>query len=129
MAAMDLQKSWKAEDVVHRLGLVMHGAFLHAGFVPYGPNPPYGHLFNQSSACVTSLYLSRQHTAPHLAHCKDADAVVLILCAAQEDGADDDIALVIFLMTDLDPWSSYHELLYAAAIARALDESTEPERF
>ncbi|CAN6283651.1 unnamed protein product [Urochloa humidicola] len=120
MATMVLQKSWKVEDVVDHLGLLMHAAFLHAGFVPYGPN-----LFKQSDETGSSLCLSRRYTAPQLAHRKDADAAVLMLCAVQ--GGGDYIALVIFLTTGRDPRSPYLELLNVATVAHAL-ESTEAER-
>ncbi|CAL4932735.1 unnamed protein product [Urochloa decumbens] len=129
MATTVLHKSCKAEDVVHRLGQVMHAAFLHAGFVPYGPNPPSGHLFKQScGASGTSICLSRLYTAPQLAHRKDAEAAVLMLCTAQGSGDnDDDIALVIFLTADHDPRSSYREILDAATL-EPLISLTEAER-
>ncbi|XP_062205218.1 uncharacterized protein LOC133907227 [Phragmites australis] len=118
---------WEAEDVVGRLGMIAHAALLHAGFVPYGAEPPSGHLLKMPAGKTgTSLYLSRRYTAPQLAHRKDADAAVLMLCTTP---GSDDVALIMYLTTDIDVRSAYRERLGVATItpllSRALDD-TEP---
>lgn len=66
------RKQWEAEDIVGRLGMVLHGAFLFAGFQPYDdawPLPSSGHRLKQSAdkAAGNWLCLSRRYTAPELA--------------------------------------------------------------
>jgi hypothetical protein len=102
-------EQWEAEDIAGRLGMVLHAAFLFAGFQPYGAQPRSGHLLKkQSRKKGGSLCLSRQYTAPDLAHREGADAAVLMLCAQGTD-----VALLVFLVTDGDdvPENAYLERL------------------
>ncbi|TVU07150.1 hypothetical protein EJB05_47192, partial [Eragrostis curvula] len=86
---------WDSEDMVGRLGLLMHAAFLAVGFHPYGAKPDSGHLLTATSAgeaAGSSRRLSRYYTVPELAHRDGADAAVLLVCARG-----DDVALLAFL--------------------------------
>jgi hypothetical protein len=121
-----LRRRREPGDVVSRLGQFMHAAFLHAGLVPYGAAlPPSGHLLNQSRESGSYICLSRRYTAPQLAGRKDADAAVLMLCAAKDRRS---VVLVIFLTTDHDPKSGYRERLNATTVARFLDAEERPKR-
>jgi hypothetical protein len=119
---------WEAEDdVVGRLGMVAHAAFLFAGFVPYGAQPPSGYLLKQrqpAGESKGSRCLSRLYTAPQLAHREAADAAVLLLVAQGSH-----VALLVYLTTDDDARSPYRERVDVAALtpllSRALDD-TEP---
>ncbi|XP_062201326.1 uncharacterized protein LOC133903869 [Phragmites australis] len=114
---------WEAEDIVGRLGMVMHGAFLFIGFQPYGAQPPSGHLLKRAGE-AGSLCLSRWYTVPQLAHHKSADAAVLMLCAQGSN-----IALLMFLTTDCHLRSVYRERLDKATITPLLSRTlgdTEP---
>ncbi|AQK66015.1 hypothetical protein Zm00014a_014485 [Zea mays] len=98
-----LQKSvdaveWDAEDISGRLGLVLHAAFLFAGFQPYGRQPRSGYLLKkQSRKRGGSACLSRLYTAPELAQREGADAAVLMLCVQGSN-----VALLVFITTDGD---------------------------
>jgi hypothetical protein len=118
---------WEAEDVVGRLGMVAHAAFLFAGIVPYGAQPPSGYPLKQrqpAGESKGSRCLSRLYTAPQLAHREDADAAALLLVAQGSH-----VALLVYLTTDDDARSPYREHLDVAALtpllSRALDD-TEP---
>ncbi|OEL21080.1 hypothetical protein BAE44_0017900 [Dichanthelium oligosanthes] len=115
---------WEAEDIVGRLGMVMHAAFLFAGFQPYGAQAPPGHHLLKRAGKAGSLCLSRWYTAPQLAHREGADAAVLMVCAQGSD-----VALVMFLTASRDWRSAYLERLDAATVtpllSRALGD-TEP---
>ncbi|EER94376.1 uncharacterized protein LOC8083603 [Sorghum bicolor] len=104
-------EQWDAEDIAGRLGMVFHAAFLFAGFRPYGAQPRSGHLLKKQSRKKGggSLCLSRQYTAPDLAHRDGADAAVLMLCAQGRYAA-----LLVFLTADGDddtPEIAYMERL------------------
>lgn len=110
---------WEAEDIVGRLGIVLHAAFLFAGFQPYSAQPPSDHVLKQSGESGnSSLCLSRWYTAPELTRCKRADAAVLILCAQGRD-----VALVVFLTTDRDMEMVYLERLDLATAMPLLSRS------
>lgn len=115
---------WEAEDVVGRLGMVLHAAFLFAGFRPYGAKPPSGYLLKHPGESTRSRCLSRWYTAPQLARREDADAAVLMLSAQGSH-----VALLIFLTTGNVLGSAYRERLDVAVLkpvlSRAMD-ATEP---
>ncbi|XP_062201276.1 uncharacterized protein LOC133903830 [Phragmites australis] len=114
---------WEAEDIVGRLGMVMHRAFLFIGFQPYGAQPPSGLLLKRAGE-AGSLCLSRWYTVPQLAHRKGADAAVLMLCAQGSN-----IALLMFLTTDCHLRSVYRERLDKATVTPLLSRAlgaTEP---
>ncbi|CAL4941125.1 unnamed protein product [Urochloa decumbens] len=118
---------WEAEDIVGRLGLIAHAAFLHAGFVPYGAQPTSGRLL-KTAGDATSTFRSRWYTAPALVHREGAEAAVLMLCKAESG----DFALLMFLTTDRDMLRTYHtygQSLDAAAMVPMLSRrliDTEP---
>ncbi|KAK3165545.1 hypothetical protein QOZ80_1AG0034520 [Eleusine coracana subsp. coracana] len=123
-------EQWEAEDVVGRLGIILHAAFLIAGFVPYyGAQPQSGYLLKKPAgeSSKGSVCLSRWYTAPQLAHREDADAAVLLLSAKGSH-----VALLVYLITTNEysvRRSMYRERLDVAALtpllSRAMD-STEP---
>jgi hypothetical protein len=102
---------WEAKDIVGRLGIVFHAAFVFAGFHPYGAQPPSGHLLKQPIKARNSLCLSRRYTAPELARRPCADAAVLVLCTEGRD-----VAILIFLTTEHDMERVYLERLDLAAV-------------
>ncbi|CAL4941127.1 unnamed protein product [Urochloa decumbens] len=114
---------WEAEDIIGRLGLIAHAAFLHAGFVPYGAQPPSGQNLLKTAGDTTSTFRSRLYTAPALVHREGAEAAVLMLCKA-EGG---DFALLMFLTTDRDMRRGFRQRLDAAAtvplLSRRLDDT------
>jgi hypothetical protein len=97
---------WEAEDIVGRLGIVFHAAFVFAGFHPCGAQPPSGHLLKRSIKAGDSLCLSRWYTAPELARRTGADAAVLMLYVQGRE-----VAILIFLTTEHDTESAYLERL------------------
>ncbi|CAD6212316.1 unnamed protein product [Miscanthus lutarioriparius] len=115
-------EQWDAEDIAGRLGMVLHAAFLFAGFQPYGALPRSGHLLKkQSRKKGSSLCLSRQYTAPDLAHRDGADAAVLMLCVQGSD-----VALLVFLVTtdgDDTPENAYLERLDLGTVRPLLSRS------
>jgi len=123
---------WAAEDtMVGRLGMVMHAAFLFAGFQPYGAQPPSGYLLKQESPPVNkkglaTMSLCRWYTARELQAQRFAEAAVLMLSARGSD-----IALLAFLVTaDGDVRKLYWEHLDRATVAPLLSAGamadTEP---
>jgi len=114
---------WEAEDLVGRLGLIAHAAFLHAGFRPYGAEPSSGHLRKHAGNTGTPTQ-SRWYTAPQLAHGEDAEAAVLMLWVVPGS-----VALLMHLTTDCRLRRSYRQHLdastMAALLSRRLDD-TEP---
>ncbi|CAL4932749.1 unnamed protein product [Urochloa decumbens] len=113
---------WESEDAAGRLGLVAHAAFLHAGFVPYGAEPPSGHLLKRAGNTASSFFLSRLYTAPELAHREGAEAAVLMLCGTGGGGA----ALLMYLTADGgDMWCTYRQGLDAAAMASLFSSRLE----
>ncbi|KAJ1284305.1 hypothetical protein BS78_03G194300 [Paspalum vaginatum] len=131
MATTILQKflqadQWMAEGIIGRLAMVMHAAFLFAGFQPYGAQPPRGHhLLKRAGEEAGSLCLSRRYTAPQLARREGADAVVLMVCARGRD-----VALLMFPTAGRgDSRSAYLERLDAGTVAPLLSRAlgdTEP---
>jgi len=114
---------WEAEDLVGRLGLIAHAAFLHAGFRPYGAEPPSGHLLKHAGDTGSSSR-SRSYTAPQLALGEDAEAAVLMVWAAPGS-----VALLMHLTTDRRLRRSYRQHLDAATMAALLSrrlDDTEP---
>ena len=114
---------WEAEDIVGRLGMVAHAAFLFVGFQPYGARPPPGHhLLKRAGQQAGSLCLSRCYTAPQLAHREGAAAAALLVCARGSD-----VALLMFLTAggDGDWWrgAPYLERLDAATVTPLLSRS------
>ncbi|KAF8669307.1 hypothetical protein HU200_051645 [Digitaria exilis] len=105
---------WEAEDIVGRLGMLLHAAFLFAGFQPYGACPPSEHLLKQSDKAGRWLCLSRRYTAPELTRRKRADGVALTY-----------VALLIFLIANGDMENIYNEILDVAAISPRLSRSFE----
>ncbi|KAF8664524.1 hypothetical protein HU200_054704 [Digitaria exilis] len=99
---------WEAEDMVGRLGMLLHAAFLFAGFQPYGASPP------------NWLCLSRQYIAPELTRRKRADAVVLMLGVRKQRR---DAALLVFLVANGDMKNIYNEILDVAVISPRLSGS------
>ncbi|KAF8674836.1 hypothetical protein HU200_047967 [Digitaria exilis] len=93
---------WEAKDIVGRLGLVLHAAFLFAGFQPHGARPSSGHLLKQPDKTGNCLCLSRRYTAPELKRRKRADAAVLMLCAQGRD-----VAILIFPTANGDTENMY----------------------
>ncbi|CAN6324330.1 unnamed protein product [Urochloa humidicola] len=105
---------WESEDAVGRLGLVAHAAFLHAGFVPYGAEPPSGHLLKRAgNYMASSFFLSRLYRATELAGRERAEAAVLVLCGAGGGGA----ALFMYLTADSEMRRTYRQGIDAAAMA------------
>jgi hypothetical protein len=112
---------WNAEDVAGRLGIVLHAAFLFAGFQPYGRQPRSGHLRKeQSRKTGGSACLCRMYTAPHLAQREGADAAVLMLCVQGSDAA-----LLVFITSDGDdtPENAYLERLDLKIVRPLLSRS------
>jgi len=123
---------WAEEDtMVGRLGMVMHAAFLFAGFQPYGAQPPSGYLLKQESPPVNkkglaTMSLCRWYTARELQAQRFAEAAVLMLSARGSD-----IALLAFLvMADGNVRKLYWEHLDRATVAPLLSAGamadTEP---
>ncbi|WVZ69714.1 hypothetical protein U9M48_018459 [Paspalum notatum var. saurae] len=114
---------WKDEDIVGRLGMVMHAAFLFAGFQPYGAQPPRGRHLLKRAGEAGSLCLYRWYTAPQLARREGADAVVLMVRARGRD-----VALLMFPTAGRGD-SAYLERLDAGTVAPLLSRAlgdTEP---
>ncbi|KAF8676027.1 hypothetical protein HU200_047531 [Digitaria exilis] len=112
---------WEAEDTIGRLGILMHAAFLSAGFETYGARPPFGHLLLRRACEATgSLCLWRLYTAPQLAHRHGADAAVLVVCAQGSE-----IALLMFLTAGDSDWTigAYLELLHTDTVAPLLSRA------
>ncbi|TVU16929.1 hypothetical protein EJB05_32933, partial [Eragrostis curvula] len=104
-------EQWDGEDMVGRLGLLMHAAFLAVGFHPYGATPASGHLLKAASKAGSSRRLSRYYTVPELARREGADAAVLLVCAR----GGGDVALLAFLTTERHLGGVYRERLDLAA--------------
>ncbi|CAN6305605.1 unnamed protein product [Urochloa humidicola] len=87
---------WEAENLVGRLGLVTHAAFLHAGFVPYG-------LVKRPRDVSCSVLISRRYTALELARREGAEVAVLKLCRAM----DCHLIILMYIKTERDKRHAY----------------------